>query len=128
MHIILGIIFFVHGLAHVVGFVVPWKIAKLDDAPYKTSLLNGIINVGDSGIRLIGILWLIAAHLFFAIAIGVFTTSFWWQDLTFYAALFSLLLSIFGLPDSKIGILVNIAILVFLIYGEKVGLLPISQQ
>lgn len=43
--------FLVRGFAHAVGFVVPWKIATLEDAPYKTPILNDKLDVGDLGIR-----------------------------------------------------------------------------
>lgn len=60
MRIAIGIYFLVHGLCHFVGFVVPWKILTMKDEPYKTTLVAGSINVGDVGIRVVGLLWLIA--------------------------------------------------------------------
>ena len=65
MRFIIAMVLFVHGFAHTVGFVVPWKIASLDEAPYKTTLLRGTIDVGHWGIRVVGTLWLLAALAFF---------------------------------------------------------------
>jgi hypothetical protein len=41
MRFALTLILIVHGIAHRIGFLVPWRIAKLEEAPYKTTLLNG---------------------------------------------------------------------------------------
>jgi len=45
MRFVIGMILFVHGFAHTVGFVVPWRTATLDDAPYKTTVMNDKIDV-----------------------------------------------------------------------------------
>ncbi|MCK4547301.1 MAG: ABC transporter permease [Candidatus Eisenbacteria sp.] len=113
----IAIVLFVHGLAHLVGFVVPWRIATLKDAPYKTTLLSGAVDVGDVGIRLVGILWLAAAVAFVAAGVGIIAPFPWWRWLALCTAGFSLVLSILGWPDSKIGVPVNVAILAFLIAG-----------
>jgi hypothetical protein len=67
MRIIFSIFLFLHGIAHLVGFLVPWQIVKMDDMPYKTTLFLDKINIGDISIRIIGIIWLLIAlaHLFF---------------------------------------------------------------
>jgi hypothetical protein len=49
MRIIVGLILLAHGFAHLVGFVVPWRLMAVPDAAYKTTLLAGKINVGDRG-------------------------------------------------------------------------------
>lgn len=48
MRFVLAMFLFVHGFAHTVGFVVPWRIAKFDEAPYKTTVLIVFVLVGGS--------------------------------------------------------------------------------
>ena len=50
-----------HGLIHLMGFVAYWPLAKVPDLPYKTSLLDGRLELGVAGMRLFSLLWLLAA-------------------------------------------------------------------
>jgi hypothetical protein len=69
LRIWLAILLLVHGVAHLPAFLVPWRLAVLPDLPYRTTLLRGTLNVGPSGIRLVGVLWLIGALGFGAAAL-----------------------------------------------------------
>ncbi|HEY4753596.1 MAG TPA: hypothetical protein VIH37_09935, partial [Candidatus Limnocylindrales bacterium] len=51
----------VHGLIHLIGFVVPWGLAQVDGFTARTSVLAGAISVGDAGARLVGVAWLLVA-------------------------------------------------------------------
>ncbi len=114
MKIIIAIFIFMHGIGYLVGFVVPWKIAQLEEMRYKTSLLNGSLGIGDTGIRIIGILWLMTAIAFFVSVYFIFTHSPFWLVFTIIITLVSMTLCILGWPDSKIGIFVNFFILLVL--------------
>jgi hypothetical protein len=122
--IIIGIYLVIHGICHLVGFVVPWKIATLKEEPYKTTLLTGALDIGDAGIRVVGILWLVASVGFIAGGIGVFANINWWRNLILGLSIFSLVLCVFGLPGAKIGILANAVLLVYLMVGGKFGWVP----
>ena len=115
MHFALAALFVIHGVAHLVGFVVPWHIATLEETPYKTTILNGKIDVGDAGIRAIGVLWLIAALAFMVCAIAVALQLQWWLWVAMAATLVSFDLTIMGWPESRIGVAVNVLIVVMLI-------------
>lgn len=121
MRFALALVLFVHGIAHIVGFVVPWRIAKLDEAPYKTTLLNGRLDVGDTGIRVVGVLWLLAAAGFAASAIALLVTSPWWPLITLIVAGFSLVLTILGWPDSRIGVPIDVLLIGYLLAGGRFG-------
>ena len=123
MRIAIGIYLLVHGICHFVGFVVPWQILTMKDEPYKTTLLAGTFDVGDIGIRMVGLLWLIAGVAFLATAVGVFASSPWWRTASLSLAIASLVLCVLGLPGAKIGILANALILAYLL-GAGIGLLP----
>ena len=124
MHIVIAVGFFVHGVAHLVGFVVPWRLATLDDAPYKTSLLGGRLDVGDAGIRFVGALWLLAAIAFVVAGVAVVFSFHWWFEYTLIVTASSLVLCVLGWPDSRFGILINTVILAYLVTGNTFGWLP----
>ncbi|HEY7493034.1 MAG TPA: ABC transporter permease [Candidatus Tectomicrobia bacterium] len=121
MRVVVGLVFLVHGFAHLVGFVVPWRLMKLQDAAYKTTLVGGRIDVGDVGIRIVGILWLVAGIAFAVAGIGSITLQAWWRHLALLAAAFSLVLSILGWPEARIGIVVNLAIVGFMLLAPRFG-------
>ena len=117
MHIVLGISLILHGVIHVIGFLVYWKITDLEEMPYQTTQLGGLIDVGDTGIRLIGICWLLAMLALVGAGIGTIAGQAWWPALTLWASVFSLLLTVLGWPDSKIGVVVNIIVIGYLLFG-----------
>lgn len=51
IRIVVPILLIGHGLVHLLGFVVPWQLATLEEMPYKTTLLAGTLDVGAVGIR-----------------------------------------------------------------------------
>jgi hypothetical protein len=125
IRIIVGIYLAVHGFCHLVGFIVPWKIATLKEEPYRTTLLSGAIDVGDAGIRVVGILWLLAAIGFVIGAVSVIGQFHWWRMFILALSIASLVLCVFGLPGAKIGILANGIILLYLLVGGRFGWVPV---
>lgn len=123
---VLSIVFIVHGFSHLVGFVVPWGIGEVKDAPYKTTLLADRVDVGDTGIRVFGVLWLIAALAFVVAGIACLTGQAWWITYATWTAVFSLLLSILGWPDARIGVVVDLMILALLVLGPRFGWVTVS--
>ena len=71
-----------HGIAHVPGFAVPWRLLSSPETPYSTMMLSGRWDVGDVGIRIVGLCWLIVGLAFAAAAIGYATHSPWAVMLT----------------------------------------------
>lgn len=100
-----------HGLIHLIGFVVPWRLATLPDYPYRTTVLNGTLQVGDAGVRLLGLGWLGLAVGFVVAAVGVAQGTPWALPLVAALALVSLGFCILGLPEAAAGIVVNVVIL-----------------
>jgi hypothetical protein len=58
-----------HAIAHLPGFVTAWRLAELQDLPYGTVVLNGTLDVGEPGIRVVGLLWLVGSAAFVASAV-----------------------------------------------------------
>jgi hypothetical protein len=110
----LAILLLVHAVAHIPGFLVAWRLAVLPELPYRTTLLGGTIDIGPLGIRLVGVLWLTCTLGFLAAALLVFRGSASWPALTLAVVCLSLLLCLAGLPDTRIGLAVNVLLLLVL--------------
>jgi hypothetical protein len=110
---------FIHGLAHLVGFVVPWRIAALDQMPYRTTVLAGAVNIGDAGIRVVGIIWFGIALTFAGCGIGFITRQPWALRLTMWTTGISLAMCLIGWPDARTGVFVNLIIVAVLLVMPK---------
>lgn len=119
MRYVVGVFFLLHGFAHLVGFAVPWRLGSFPDAPYKTTVLGGNVDVGAAGIRIIGILWLLLAVAFAVVGVATLTSRPWWRTLALAAAIASLVLSLLDGPEARIGVVVNLAILAFLFLAAQ---------
>jgi hypothetical protein len=119
MRFILAAILGAHGIAHFVGFVFSWQIATLAELPYKTTILADRIDVGDGGIRVVGVLWLTVGLGFLAAAAAVGAHAPWALPFTFIMVLASVPLCAIGWPDARIGLAVNIGILALLLLGTR---------
>ncbi len=124
MHILLAVILFLHGFAHLPGFLAYWKLAELKEMPYKTTILAGKIYVGDAGIHVFGALWLLASLAFVVASIGTGARLAWWQSVTMIASGFSFLLCLLGWPEARLGLFINLALIAFLLLNRQTGWLP----
>ena len=122
-HYALAFLLFAHGVAHVVGFLVPWRlIPESRSWAYKTTLLGGLVDVGDTGIRVVGVLYLVALAGFAVAAVAVATTQPWWWLLTLVVTVYSLLMTVLGWPEARIGVFLNVAIVAaLLLWSRLVG-------
>lgn len=104
-----------HGFAHLAGFFIAWRITP-HDTPYKTTILAKSVDLGDHGIRVVGVLWLIAALGFTVSAVGFFMQTSWWLPSTGIITAFSFLLCILEWPDARIGAFINMGIAALLFF------------
>ena len=121
IRIIGAIILFFHGLIHLMGTTVYMKLGSLDGFPYKTSILNGRMDLGESGIYIFGVLWALAAIGFVVTAAGLFTQSKWNQSLLIGVSIFSLVLTGLDWEIASTGFIVNVAILaiIWIVSSQK---------
>jgi len=110
MRFALAALFIAHGVAHLVGFVVPWKLVSTAEVPYRTTILGGMTDVGDAGARTLGVVWLLAAFAFVMLAGAVlagWNVRLW----TFAMITLSIALCLAGWPETRIGLVVNAVLL-----------------
>ena len=101
-----------HGFAHLVGFLGSWGLSK--SIPYHTTVFNGRVDIGETGIRVIGVLWLLTALAFAATGITAFMNQRSWMMVAAIVAAVSLVLCAVELPAARIGLVINAFILVAL--------------
>lgn len=101
-----------HGIAHGIGFAASWQLGEFRDAPRHTTLLGGRIDIGVAGIRAMGILWLLTGLAFAVCVVGVWRSLEWWPSVTTGVVIFSLVMSVLGWPEARIGVALNLAILI----------------
>lgn len=121
MGIALGVLFVLHGLAHVVGFAVPWRLIEVDETADRATILADRWDVGTVGIRALGILWLVTGIAFVVAGVGAWSQASWWLAFANGVALVSLLLGILGWPETRIGVILNEVILLVLLIGPDLG-------
>lgn len=104
-----------HAVAHLVGFLVPWRIVpNKSPGAYAAAnrLLGGRVVLSDGFARGFGVLWLLVGIAFIAVAIA------WWRrqptsgPALVATVLVSLALTAVWWPSARIGFAINVAILV----------------
>jgi hypothetical protein len=103
-----------HGVAHVAGFVASWRLMSLAELPYKTTTLGGRLELGDAGVRILGVLWLAVALAFLGSAVAVATEARA-ARLIIVASMLSLTLCAAEWPAAPLGLAVDIALLTILL-------------
>ena len=111
MRYVFALLLFAHGIAHLPGFLVLWKLRIFAELPYKTTLMAGHWDVGDMGARVTGLLFLAGTVTFVAasIAIGFKIPS--WKSFTFCVTCLSLILTGLAWPEARMGFFVNLGLL-----------------
>jgi hypothetical protein len=119
VRIVAAVALTLHGVVHLIGFVVPWRLAEPEGFTYQTTLLAGAVDVGDAGVRLVGLAWLAVAVAFVVLAFGVWRGAPWVLSATALVAAVSLGLCVLALPEAIAGCAVNVAILAAVAAGLR---------
>jgi 2-hydroxy-6-oxonona-2,4-dienedioate hydrolase len=120
MRIAFVLVLILHGVAHLVGFLGPWGLLPATPpsaapAPSPNALFGGRLTLGDTAARGFGVIWLVAALSFVIVAIGFWRRDSWSLPALVSASLASLALSAAWWPAARIGVLVNVAIILTLV-------------
>jgi hypothetical protein len=103
-----------HGIVHVIGFTVSWRLGGPRGVEYSTSLFNRSLEAGDAGVKLVGLIWLATALAFLAVAVLLWRRHAWALRLTVALLVVSLGLCIAGLPGSIMGLAIDVTLLAIL--------------
>ena len=120
MRYLLALLVMLHGAVHVIGFLVPWRFMAAQ-TPYHTTILGGRVDVGPAGIRAFGVLWLLAIVPLLAAGAGLLLRQPWWPALLWWGALGSAVLCLAALPEARLGLVINLALLAWLVVAQQQG-------
>ncbi len=120
MRIAFALVLILHGIAHLVGFLTPWRLVpatavSATPAPSQNVLFGGRLALGDGAARGLGVIWLVAALSFVIVAIGFWRRESWSLPALVAVTIGSLALSTAWWPAARIGVLVNVVILLALL-------------
>jgi hypothetical protein len=111
---VLALALAVHGIAHVVGFAVAWHLTSSPEVPYHTTVLNGRLDAGAGGMRVIGLLWLVAAVAFLVSAVLLIVRHPFALAVVSVVAVASLALCAIEWPFSRIGVYADVVLILIL--------------
>jgi hypothetical protein len=103
-----------HGLAHAIGFTVPWGLGGPRGVDYSTLILNGSIDIGDTAVKAMSFLWLAAVFAFGLAGVMVWRGHRWARRTTIAVVVGSLVLCAIRVPGSVIGLVIDVVLLALL--------------
>ena len=121
MRMLLTAVLIGHGVAHVVGFAVPWKLVRSAEIPYRTTVLSGMLDIGPAGVRLVGLLWLAVAIAFVSVAVGVMHHAESWRGEALALVGVSVALCVLAWPESRPGVVANAGVLALVVAAAVWG-------
>lgn len=110
-----------HGLIHLMGVAVYAGHVHLSGLPYKTTLLGGRWAVGETGIAVFGVLWLLPAAGFVIAASVMLITGALSIPLLLVSSLISLALITLDWSSAFAGGIVDLAIIAGLVVASRIG-------
>ena len=114
IHRAFAVFFALHGAVHVIGFTVAWQIGGPRGVEYSTALLNGAVEIGDTGTRVFGLIWLAATAAIVAAAAVLWRGHPRGRQTAVALTLVSLGLCLLGLPGTQYGLAIDLALLALL--------------
>jgi hypothetical protein len=111
-----AIVLALHGVIHLIGFVSPWRVASLEGFAYRTTVLGGAFDIGDVGVRAMGLVWLGLTFGFLAGAHAVWREKPWAVGLSGVLAVVSLIACVAGLPETAAGVAIDVVVLATVSY------------
>jgi len=121
MRWLIAALFAAHAIAHGVGFAVNWQLISNPEVPFTTVVLGGRWDVGGGGIRLVGLVWLVAAAAFLIAAAAIAVEARWAFGATIAALVLSLLMCVVGWPAARVGLYLNLALVAVLLLSSVLG-------
>ena len=113
--IIVAIALILHGLIHLMGTAIYARRPEINGLSYKTTLLSGHWDLGQSGIAVFGWLWLLPAVGFVAGAVALLAGWAWWNPVLVGITLVSLTLTVLDWSSAFRGAVIDVAILALIV-------------
>jgi hypothetical protein len=104
------VILVVHGFIHLMGATAYLRIGDVQGLPYKTTVWNGRIDLGPTGMGVFGALWLVPAFGFVLAGVALAFGWTWWSPVAIGAALASLVLTGLDWNVAYAGAILNVVI------------------
>lgn len=120
LSIVIAILLTLHGLIHLMGAVTYMKLGTVQGLTYKTTLLGGRWDLGESGIRIYGALWAVAAIGFILASIAMLFGWSGWRPVLAGVTVFSLALTALDWKVASAGAILNIVILAWLSFFPNI--------
>lgn len=116
MRLLFALLVLLHGAAHAVGFLGAWGLAPRGAdgtrPPSLNAVFGGRVLLSERTARTFGVVWLVVGILFGLVAFGLWRYLPWSLAALIGAAVISLILSAAWWPLARVGVFVNIALLV----------------
>ncbi|MFC3984516.1 hypothetical protein [Streptosporangium jomthongense] len=102
-----GAVLFVHGVIHIAGFLLLWRITEVGELTYGRM----VPDPGTAGGRLVGVVWLGAAALFCCAAVLLAVGRPAWAPTVLAATALSLPILLADLSQTGAGVVVDVVVL-----------------
>ena len=116
----------VHGLIHLIGFRVYAQAAQVAEMSFKTIFLNDSLDLGVSGTRVYGWLWLLPTLSFILAGVGFFLHATWWQSVLIVASVASLIITGIDWKNAFLGTLIDAVLLAIVLFSPIAARFGIS--
>lgn len=119
--IAVAVILMLHGLIHLMGFVAYWPLKELPEIAYKTTFLDGRLELGSNGTRIYSVLWLVTAVGFVFAGIALVTGWKWRQSLLVAVTLLSSVITVMDWTPAFRSAIINLVILGVILLGPQIA-------
>lgn len=109
-----------HGLIHLMGMAVYLRLADVRGLPYTTKIFNDTYDIGDSGIKVYGAAWGLAAAGFVLAALALSAQWTVWYPLLVGSSAWSAMLVTMRWRDAYVGAFFDLLVIVIatLLHGS----------
>src|SRR5688500_10613019 len=117
MRVAFAVLLLLHGIAHLVGSLMPWGLvpAPATPGPMTNAIFGGRVALGDSVARGLGVLWLFLAVVLVVSAVAFWRREPWAMPVVIGSTLASLAFCLVWWPATRIGVVVNVGLIALLL-------------
>jgi hypothetical protein len=94
---------------------------SIADLPYRTTIFGGTVDIGDIGVRAVGVLWLLTGTAFVALAIAIGAGVSWWFSAVLLSTAASATVCLVEWPQARAGLWANAVVAVITVVAQGVA-------